>query len=614
MASAAKSKGSKAAVWTILVLLIVGLAGFGTTNFSGTVDSIGTVGNRNIDLQRYARALQDQLRAYSTQTGADVSIADALELGIDQAVLERLTAAVALEDEAERIGLSAGDDPVRREILRMPAFQGLDGNFDKEAYSFVLERAGLDEKRFEDDLRSEIARNIVQDAVGGGMPIPEIYIDTVLAYIGEQRSFALATLDSDRLETKISDPSDADLRGYFDQQPDEFMLPETREITYAWLIPEMLIDTIEIDEDALMALYEENIDEYVLPERRLVERLVLGDEAAEAKSRLDAGDVSFDELVAERNLGLGDIDLGDVSEADLGAAGAVVFASEGLGVVGPADTAFGPALFRVNGILSARNTTFDEARAELVDEFALDRARRVIADRIEDFDDLLAGGATLEELTSETELRLDRINWTDDSSDGISAYTEFRLAAHSMAEGDFPEIAELEDGGVFALRIDSILEPRLPEFQDVKEDVQTAWRANATADALETQAQALVERLKAGTAPEDLGIAMRVETDIRRDGYIADVPIGLRDMVFEMSVGDISVHKDEAAAYIVRLDDISPPDPEDAASARQREFIERFARQELSAEALLAYSREVEAKAGVSLDRAALNAVHAQFP
>ncbi len=176
MASAAKSKGSRAAVWTILVLLIVGLAGFGTTNFSGSMDSIGTIGDRDIDLQRYARALQEQIRARSARTGTNVSIAEAVEMGLDRAVLARLIETAALENEATRLGLSAGDESVREEILQTSAFRGLDGSFDKDTYSFVLENAGLDETRFEEDLRNEISRTIVQDAVTGGISVPDIYL------------------------------------------------------------------------------------------------------------------------------------------------------------------------------------------------------------------------------------------------------------------------------------------------------------------------------------------------------------------------------------------------------------------------------------------------------
>ena len=66
----------------------------------------------------------------------------------------------------------------------------------------------------------------------------------------------------------------------------------------------MLIDTVEVDEDALQAAYEQRKAEYVIPERRLVERLVYPTrpKAAAAKARLDAGEATFDELVAERGL------------------------------------------------------------------------------------------------------------------------------------------------------------------------------------------------------------------------------------------------------------------------------------------------------------------------
>ena len=39
---------SKGFVWVILALLIVGLAGFGASNLSGTVRSVGAVGDNRL--------------------------------------------------------------------------------------------------------------------------------------------------------------------------------------------------------------------------------------------------------------------------------------------------------------------------------------------------------------------------------------------------------------------------------------------------------------------------------------------------------------------------------------------------------------------------------------
>ncbi|MEC8042670.1 MAG: peptidylprolyl isomerase, partial [Pseudomonadota bacterium] len=154
-------------------------------------------------------------------------------------------------------------------------------------------------------------------------------------------------------------------------------------------------------------------DQFIVAERRLVERLIYSDATAAdaAKAALDAGEKDFETLVADRGLDLADVDMGDVTAASLGAAGSDVFALDGTGVVGPVETTLGPALFRVNGVLPGSETTLDEAREELHAELASDAARRQIDRVAEDLDDLLAGGATLEELEGEGGAVLSSIDW-----------------------------------------------------------------------------------------------------------------------------------------------------------------------------------------------------------
>ena len=94
-------------------------------------------------------------------------------------------------------------------------------------------------------------------------------------------------------------------------------------------------------------------------------------------------------------------------------------------MVGPVSTDLGPALFRVNGRLAARTTSFEEARPELRDALAADRARRAIDSRIEPVENLLAGGATIEDLAAETEMRMGQIDWHEGLRDGIAAYAAF---------------------------------------------------------------------------------------------------------------------------------------------------------------------------------------------
>ncbi len=72
---------TKTLVWILMGMLILGLGGFGVTNLSGTVRSIGSVGESEIDVNQYARALQTEIRALEAERGGAVSFAQAQQLG-----------------------------------------------------------------------------------------------------------------------------------------------------------------------------------------------------------------------------------------------------------------------------------------------------------------------------------------------------------------------------------------------------------------------------------------------------------------------------------------------------------------------------------------------------
>lgn len=602
-------------IWILMGMLILGLGGFGATNFGGTVRSIGSVGDKDIDLRDYARLLQREMNALSAQIGRPVTFQEAQALGLDRQVQARMFASAALDDEAARIGLSIGDAEVGRRILALEAFQGIDGKFDREAYKLALQREGLTEAEFEERLREEAARFILQDAVMGATVAPRIMVDRLAAWVHETRSFTLAELTASDLPEPVGEPGEDEIRTYYESHPDLFTAPETRQITYVWLTPEMLRDKVEIDEEAIRKLYQERIDEFVTPERRLVERLVYPDEqsAAEAKARLDAGEATFEELAAERGLTLSDIDLGEVTREDLGAAGDAVFGLAEPGVVGPIQTELGPALFAMNGILDAREVSLEEAREELAGEALMDRARRVIADRMDQIEDLLASGATLEDVAQETGMELGQIAFTPDSEDGIAAYSAFREAAGRARTEDFPALESLEDGGIFALRLDRIDPPALRPLDEVRDEVAAYWRREETLKRLRELAAEIVARVTQGTPLSSTGLVTTRYENFRRNGFLSGAPQQVVEQVFSLSKGQTAAVDDGEAVYVVALEDVHPAEPEDEEVRATREALEAQIAQAIGTDMLQAFTAAIQEQAGINLNTAALNAVHAQL-
>jgi peptidyl-prolyl cis-trans isomerase D len=616
MASAGKSL-SRLFVWIILGLLFVALAGFGIGSFGGGASRVGTVGDAEITAQDYARALQNEIRAQIAQTGQPVNLSDLRAQGLDEAVLQALVARAALANEAAAMGLSVGDAEVARAIQGIEAFQGVDGSFDRESYEFVLGQEGLGPREFEEDVREDTARALLQSAVVGGIRPPAAYAEAIAAFQGETRDLSVLTLSEADLADPVPAPTPEDLAAYYDENPDRFERPEARRITYAWVTPTAMMDGVEVDENTLRRLYEDRIDLYRQPERRLLERLAFGSEA-DAQAAFDAiaaGETDFDTLVAERDLTLDDVDLGEVDRGDLPAGAAeVIFADTEAEILGPLPSSLGPALYRVNAVLEATETPFEEARDDLREELADEAARRAIADMREEIDDLLASGATLEELAETTEMTLGRIDFTAASEDGIAAYEAFRAAAADIGEGDFPEVLDLSDGGIFALRLDEIVPPAVPPLAEIEQEVAAAWRVTEVRSALAQRAEDLVAQITTGAALEELGEVTQ-ERLIRRQDTIPGLPPTLVAQAFGLQApGDVVAIPGAQTAHVVRLDAVNPANRAGADTAALVQFVNQAVAQSLAQDIFESYGRALQADAGISLDQSVINAVHSQFP
>ena len=607
-----KRKKSNAAVWAVLALLILALGGFGIGGFGGSVQNVAEVGDREITVQDYANAVRAEQTRLQQQTGQNLTFQQMQAFGLDQQIMERLLARAALGYEADRLGVSVTDAEIARRIRATPAFQGVDGSFDREGYRFALQNAGFDERSYEAQVRDDAAREILQAAIVGGTEAPDAYTDRLAAWIAETRDVTLATVTEEDLPGGLEGPSEADLEAFYDAHPETFETPERRAITYAWVTPDLLAAEIEPDEETLRQLYEDRADEFRQPPRVLAERLAFPDEdaAQAARDAIAAGETDFDALVADRGLTLEEVDQGELARDDLDpAVGDALFGLEEPSVVGPVETPLGPALYRVNAILDATEVPFEDVRDDLAYAFGMDSARRRIDAAREDIEDRLAGGATLEELGAETDMVTGSLEWDPSISEAIAGYEEFREAATQARVDDFPEVTSLSDGGLFALRLDKVIPPAVPPLNDIREDVAEAWRAETLRLRLSERAEALAAdpTPDVATEPESL-------SGIARDATVEGVPPAVIQRIFEAEPGEIfAAGGDDGRAFVVRLDAVNAADLAEGEAAELRQAVRQQTESEIQSDLFGAYARAIELEAGFSVDAQALAAVQSQL-
>jgi peptidyl-prolyl cis-trans isomerase D len=611
-------------VWAMLAALVVGLAGFGIGAGGGiTSRNVARVGDQPVSSDDYVRALQQELRALNQQLGRDLPMTEARQFGVDRMVLARLVNDAALDGEAARLGVSAGDAAVRDRVVGTPAFQSPAGSFDRVTYEDALDRIGLRPSQFEELVRHEQTRDLLAAGVQAAATLPDTEALAVLGFLGERRGFEWIRLDAALLPAPVPAPTDAELQAEHQAHAaDRYTRPETRHVTYASVTPAALAEEIEIPEDELRAAYDADIEHYRTPERRAVDRIGFptAEEAQAARTRLDAGETDFDKLAAERGLKPEDIDQGIVAADALPAeARDAVFGATGPGIVGPVETPLGPALYRLNAIIAASTTPFEEVRDRLAGDRALEEAARQISDDTAHIEDLIAGGARIEEIASETVMQLGTIDLNSETGGGIADDPGFRQAAGQAATGVETDLVELAGGGLATLRVDGIDPPEVIPLAEVRDRVAADWTADRTAEALGKLAVGQIGELKAGLSFADLAIRLdrpiATVAPLTRGETAPDLPPELVADVFAAAgEGTAVTRRDGDTVILARLTAIEPFDAGAEANARVLDNLRGQYREQVRDDALALYTAALRETAGVTLNQSLVESTLARFP
>ncbi len=607
-----RSSSSSVFVWILMGFLVLGLTGFGLTGVvSGlSQQNVAQVGSQKVEREAFFRQLQAQIRETGQRLGTPLSMEQARLFGIDQQVLGRMIAFAALDDETSKLGFSSGDVAVRDQLLETPAFRGINGRFDPESYNLALEQLGMTASEYEEQLRKDLTRGLLQNALRNGYHVPDEMVHTLLGYLQETRDLRIASLTLDDLTTEVEAPTEDAILAAYEASPDAYTAPEIRKVSYAALRPEDLIETVEVSEEDIADLYEALSDTYNTPERRIIDRIVFGseEEAAAALDRINSGEAGFDKIATERDLSADDIALGGVAADALSQeARALVFAEDETGIFGPVRSALGPALFRVNAILKARSTPLDDVREDLRVQLAAEAAQASVGDWIDTIEDLLAGGATLEELGAETDMITGTAEVSVEIGEGLAADQAFRQEAFEAEIDEERDLIDLSDGGLAVLRVTEIVPPTLRPLEEVRDQIIERLMQEARRTALAEQAEATLAKLQDGfaftTALGLEGIAVRSENGVLRGADVDGLTLETLGQVFEAQNGETLLAEQDDAVLLIEIADVATFDPTDPANAELIDTVRTNLEIQISADLFQAYAGSIQQQTEVSVNQ-----------
>ncbi len=603
----------------------------GSNSFGGVAggDRVAVVGERKIstsDLsQAMTTALENEKQQNPTQTMEGFIAGGGMDRVLDQ-ILQR----TAVAEYAHRQGLRAGKRLVDSELVQIPAFQGIDGKFSRNAFLAALRQRGLSE----DLVRSDVAAGLyARQLLLPANYAPAVPLSLARQYamlLKERRKGAIAMLPSVAFAPK-GDPAAAQLNAYYSSHRTDYLRPERRVIRYATFGEEALGTVAPPSDAQIAARYQRDAALYQAKQTRTFTQLVLPTEAAaKAVAAEVAGGSSL--AAAAAGKGLATTKVGPVTKDALATqtsqpVASAAFAADQGAIAAPARGGLGWYLLRVEAIENTPARTLAQVRDDIVKALAEEQRQAAFADLAANVEDELDNGGSLADVAKTLKLEIQttepltadgRVYGKAETAPPVLAKT--LKTAFEVEEGQ-PQLDTVEPGKTYVVYEASAITPSAAApLAEIKDAVVLDWRKAEGAKAAKAAAQRVMQRLADG---QDLAAALTAEKialpapnriDLGRDELARQGAIPpVMALMFSMAKG--TVKRLEAPQnngwYVVKLDDVTLPPIEqnDPLIGATRQQLASAFGEEYSEELVHAAQRAV----GVSKNQPAIDAVVKQL-
>jgi peptidyl-prolyl cis-trans isomerase D len=583
--------------------------------------TVAKIGRTEISVEQFRNIYNDRLQQYSRQAGRPIGPEQARQLGLDRVLVGQIVSEILLDERARALGLSLSDAQVAKQITTDPAFQGLNGQFDRARFEQVIRNAGFTEPRFVAEQRRRLVRRELAGTIATGLTAPKALVEAASRYENEQRSIEYVLLDRAQAG-EIPPPAPEALAKYFEERKILFRAPEFRKLVVVSLIPTEQARWIEISDADLKRAYEERRARYVTPERRHVLQIDFPNaEAASAAAERIAKGTSFADIAKELGKNEKDIDLGTVTKAamiDRTAADAAFALKEGE-VSAPVQGRFGTVLVQVLNIEPEQVRSLEQVAVELKQELAVARAKAEVFDVYNKIEDARAEGKPLAETAANLKLEARTIEAVDRSGRDpagmpVNLPDPQRLLpmAFTTDVGVERDPLQYQDGYIW-FDVLGITPSRERPLDEVKEQVETRWRDQEIATRLNAKATEIVDKLKAGATLADIATAdhLKLETltGLKRGDASGPLSAAAVDAVFRTAKDAVGAAeaREPGEQLVFRVTDIVVP-PLDMASEEVKRTVDSLNRS-LSEDLLGEYIARLESEVGVNINQSALNQV-----
>ena len=595
----ARLKGniSKFFAWVMVLIVIISLAGFGIQDviLGSTGRDIATVGKEKISIDEFLRSVENEILKFSQENNVTLTVEEAKTYGLINKALNDLIAKKIFDNLIKSEGISRQDKSVAEYIKTVESFKSISGEFDVEKYKRYVAATGLNVKEFENNLKDDLARELILDVFEAPKKIDITILEKSLAHYFQSRNLLFIELNAKNFSSLSKIPTSNDISKYFDERRDQFKSPNKKIIKIGYIDFENLIKQQKIENKLIKDYYNENISSFQNEEKRLIDMLSFSDESSESKKRIQeikSNSELFDAEITSRGLETDDISLGFVEKPDSKDNENLIelFNKEKIGIYGPYKTDLGLALYRIREIVAENETSLLSAKSDIRKLLASEKAKNEVFKILEDLNNEVAAGQTLEDLESKISISIETLEIENNKLPDRFQNDPNVETLFKNANDQITEFILLADNSLLAMKVEDEKKERNLSLQEASKDIEEILRKENTFIAaksyfdqnLDLTNENFLSQIFEMNSKEEILIETK-NKKVFRFSVDAQLTPEIMGRIFSLRKKEFLFFYDKSKLFLVFIENITPNDIgkelKRTLMSQREEFLKRSLRQ-----------------------------------
>ena len=590
---------------TVLVLVSLSFVLWGTSSIWNlfTNDSIVVdINGDSTSLSYFERAVSSKKQSLTSETATISLVEQYLESSIRKEVLEEIINTTLISQGAEEDGIGLSERQVDEIIVSQSAFH-IDGKFNTRSYESFLQRSRVSSNDYKEYLRENFRQSAYQESIDNSAFFTPNNLDFYANWQYQEYSYRYLQIEtSDFVD---NEPLDEDIvRSFYEENIDNYYLPEEFDVAYVTLNSDDVISTIEVSDEELRAVYldtygylyqdvnvtlrhiffadEEGINEELISKAEELKKSING--VADFIAAVEEN--SEDEVTKAKGGSLGTSPLGDLPTSFVDT---IRNMPKDAKLGGPFRSQLGVHLIWLDESSDVDAPSFDAVKDELLEELRYSKLEETMLEKAENF--------SYEILTLNDLQRAANISGITTGGSGTfvlgdgfaeefgNSFIEEVLA---MQEGDISDVILLDDGDYMAIEMQGRREPVLQSFADIQSKIEADYRLFVAQSQLEGITQEIIEAIKSGEQSYENPLNVipvrrwasyewKEESGISRN-YVRDDAVA--SLILDLPVGDfpypVSGKTSDNSFVVAIVEDIVAKTYEELSAAEQISLKEEY--------------------------------------